>query len=852
MTLRHSPLAGICVIDFGHYIAGPLTGMLLADQGAEVIKVDRPNASGAPTPLAAVLNRGKRRLVLDLKTQSGRDTAVELIEAADVIIENFRPGVMNRLGLGAETMTTRNPRLIYLSLPGFASDVSPISQLPAWEGIIGAACGLYTDVNLLREFLGLPPNFSALPYGSVHGAVHGALAITTALIARETSGIGEIVEVPLVSAAMSAMGSSVLHFASQPRRYDLPSIPRLLRRTLMPLLRLTLAHASSQWRERAYQVVRGITPALMSSYVCSDNRLLHIFATDHRRHARDLLARLGLLHEMEREGLRDHNPYEAGGGRNNLSEGSGLPGRRQRQLRASIAARFREKPAGVWESELGAAGVPCSMQRMTAEWLALEALRVSGILVDIDDPNYGRMRQPGPHCWLRAETESAGSLRPVRTMSVQELETFTRDRLRPHPDDHGLAAAGMKTPAAKSKSVLDGTLVLDLSTMIAGPVCARTLAEYGADVIKIESPHPMHGPRMVCWFGADVDQGKRNLLLDVATKDGQGILRQLIERAGVLVHNFSRSAVTRLGLKMEDLARINPRLVLCRLSAFEGPEPGPWDERKAYDPVLQAASGIMVRYGSADQPEYHGLASCIDYVTGYCSALGAVLALYKRRRDPNGIGCEAVTSLAQGANLAQTPFAFDFPGWTRNEPSGQRCRGDDVLHRLYRARDGWLFLAARPDKRGAILATSELNPRGLAIADESNLARFLERRLRAKDVAYWQHVFRPLDVGIFPVRTLQQIRRATVERRPGARCVVGGPSIQVIRQAHPVGCEVDTLAPAYARLKRHPLRYLDPAPKPGSHTLEIIDELGIAKQEQRNLLKNGTIALQLSESYLPP
>src|SRR5687767_4993136 len=115
-------LDGIRVIDFGQYIAGPLAAMLLADQGADVIRVDPPGGPRYDTPANATWNRGKRSIVLDLKDTANRDTARRLIESADVVVENFRPGVMDRLGLGPQAMTAANPRLIYCSLPGFASD----------------------------------------------------------------------------------------------------------------------------------------------------------------------------------------------------------------------------------------------------------------------------------------------------------------------------------------------------------------------------------------------------------------------------------------------------------------------------------------------------------------------------------------------------------------------------------------------------------------------------------------------------------------------------------------------------------------------------------------------------------
>src|SRR3712207_5923283 len=115
-------LNGIRVIDFGQYIAGPLAAMLLADHGADVVRVDPPTGPRWDTPANATWNRGKRSIGLDLARPDDRATAGRLIASADVVIEGFRPGVMDRLGLGPWSATGANPRLIYCSLPGFASD----------------------------------------------------------------------------------------------------------------------------------------------------------------------------------------------------------------------------------------------------------------------------------------------------------------------------------------------------------------------------------------------------------------------------------------------------------------------------------------------------------------------------------------------------------------------------------------------------------------------------------------------------------------------------------------------------------------------------------------------------------
>jgi len=115
-------LDGIRVIDFGQYIAGPMTAMLLADQGADVVRVDPPGGPRWDSPANATFNRNKKSIVLDLKLAADLETARRLIETADVVVENFRAGIMDRFGLGAAKMTAANPRLIYCSLPGFAED----------------------------------------------------------------------------------------------------------------------------------------------------------------------------------------------------------------------------------------------------------------------------------------------------------------------------------------------------------------------------------------------------------------------------------------------------------------------------------------------------------------------------------------------------------------------------------------------------------------------------------------------------------------------------------------------------------------------------------------------------------
>ena len=148
-------LRGIRVVEFGQYIPGPLLGMLLAEQGADVIKVERPGGDPARSePAFATWNRSKRSVELDLKSATGLEKARELIGWADVLIENFRPSVADRLGIGYEE-TKDNPALIYCSLPGFGEE-SPHRNERGWEHIVGAATGAHQGVPGMDEPLFLP------------------------------------------------------------------------------------------------------------------------------------------------------------------------------------------------------------------------------------------------------------------------------------------------------------------------------------------------------------------------------------------------------------------------------------------------------------------------------------------------------------------------------------------------------------------------------------------------------------------------------------------------------------------------------------------------------------------------
>lgn len=205
------PLHGVKVVDLSVMISGPWAAMMLADQGAEVIKVESPglgdvmrflgSSKGGMTGIFIGNNRGKRSLVVDLKQAAGLDIVRRLIADADVLIQNFRPGAMERLGLGCDEMHALNPRLVYVSISGYGPD-GPSSHRRVYDNVIQAASGL---ASVQVDATGNPTLFRTLLCDKVT-SLTAAQAITAALFARERGHAeGQHVVLAMLDAAVAFM-----------------------------------------------------------------------------------------------------------------------------------------------------------------------------------------------------------------------------------------------------------------------------------------------------------------------------------------------------------------------------------------------------------------------------------------------------------------------------------------------------------------------------------------------------------------------------------------------------------------------------------------------------------------------
>ncbi|WP_332741548.1 CaiB/BaiF CoA transferase family protein [Hydrogenophaga sp.] len=198
-----TPLAGVKVIDFGQYIAGPGAAMTLAELGATVIKVEPLAGDQARhvgrygEAMVRAYNRGKRSIALDLKSEAGRAIAWRLIAQCDVVVQNLRPGAAEKLGLGPSEVRARHPRVIYLSISGFGG-AGPSSERPGYDIAAQAESGLMFVTGEADR----PPQKVGVPIVDAAAADLGAQAILAALYGRERSGMGETLEVSLLETAL--------------------------------------------------------------------------------------------------------------------------------------------------------------------------------------------------------------------------------------------------------------------------------------------------------------------------------------------------------------------------------------------------------------------------------------------------------------------------------------------------------------------------------------------------------------------------------------------------------------------------------------------------------------------------
>jgi formyl-CoA transferase/CoA:oxalate CoA-transferase len=383
--------------------------------------------------------------------------------------------------------------------------------------------------------------------------------------------------------------------------------------------------------------------------------------------------------------------------------------------------------------------------------------------------------------------------------------------------------------------------ILDLTGSLAGPYCTEILSALGADVVKVE--HPGRGDDSRAWgpaffAGGSViffaaNAGKRSLALDVRASAGREALLRLVERADVFLQSLRPGAAERLGLASEALLAANPRLVYCSIGSFG--RSGPLSDRPGYDPMIQAAGGILSVTGEPDRPGVRVGVSLVDQGTGQWAALGILAAL--RERDRTGRGRVVDVSLYETA-LGLLPYQI-----TRYLGTGEVSRRHGtafpliVPYQVFTTRDGELMIAAANDRLFAALCEAlelpELaadprfatNPERLARREE--LTWLLGARLRERDSAAWLERLERAGVPVSPVLDVGQVAEHPQTRALGILQELAGRRTVAL----PLSADGERV------------RHRSPPPLLGEHTAGVLSEVGYSRAEIAALAESGVIRL---------
>ncbi|MGF6470180.1 CaiB/BaiF CoA transferase family protein [Paraburkholderia youngii] len=349
---KTGPLSGVRVLDLTQFLSGPFGTQILGDLGAEIVKIEPPGgelARGVPPHFVEgdsayylAVNRNKKSVVIDLKTEKGAELVRELAAHFDVLVENNRPGVMERLGLGEAELRARNPRLVYCSISGFGQ-TGPDRDLPAYDMIVQAMSG---GMSLTGE-PGRAPVRAGIPIGDLAAGMYGVMGILAALFERQTSGEGRFVDVSMLDAQIAMLCYQGAYYlmsgeVPEPQGRGHDSIPTY----------------------RAFE--------------CGDGVSLVVTANTERMWA-DLCKAIDLPHLV-------HDPRFKDSAARLVNKVA---------LWEILEARFRDEPAQSWLDSLSSASIPAALVKTVDKALNASQVAHRDMIVELRSRAGSHVRVPG-------------------------------------------------------------------------------------------------------------------------------------------------------------------------------------------------------------------------------------------------------------------------------------------------------------------------------------------------------------------------------------------------------------------------------------------------------------------------
>jgi crotonobetainyl-CoA:carnitine CoA-transferase CaiB-like acyl-CoA transferase len=670
-------LDGIRILDLTWGSAGPLGVLLLAEQGADVIKVEPPGGDPFRSyPGYKVWTRSRRSVELDLKSPDGVAAFKSLCATADVVVESFRPGVMDRLGLGYDALHAEFPHLVYCSVPAWPPGHRKAGR-PGYDALVQAAAGQQWEQPGWRP----GPIFLPMPMPSMGTIFLVPSGILAGLLARERIGRGQHVSTSLLQ--------GVFLYTTQIWQY--------------------VEKADAAFHElMAKTYPPGVHQGMI--FECAEREYLHVSVMSGLAPKQTLDKILG-VEPPPAEELEGLLPLEQQLAMNNARRDAFKRWKRDELVEELRANNHAVEPIITME------------QALSDPHPQLDA---NNMVVEIDDPDFGPLRQIGV---------------PINLLGTPGGIQGAQPRVGEHTDEV-LAEAPTLTPWAapkqtseprpESRGPLDGLRCIDFGQYLAGPFGPMILSDLGMDVIKVE-PVTGDGMRMAGkpFFGCQ--RGKRDIALNIKEPEGLEIALELVRRADVVHHNMTRGTATRLGIDYEACKAVKPDIIYCNTYAY-GLE-GPLSHFGGLDPLYQAATGLEYEAGAThlgNDPLYYryGMA---DAGNAMLSVVGVLAALV--HRDKTGEGQELWTSLLDAGAVFASDAMLRADGTPVPRPRldhGQTGFGPE--YRLYETQDGWVQVAAlKSEHWDALCTTLGVDPS----LDHRTAEVQLEMRFRTKTAVSW-------------------------------------------------------------------------------------------------------------------
>lgn len=631
------PLAGIRVADFSNHAVGPTAASLLGALGADVIKIEPPKGDpirkilpykrGLPTT-STFVNLNKRSIVLNLKDAAEHAIAADIVANADVLIENFRSGVMERLGLGHDVVSARNPGIVYCSSGSFGPR-GPMAAIGSTDSQ-GQAFGGYASINGDPDGPGqISRNMGYIDVVGSQYLVQGAL---TGLYARQLTGRGQYVLGSqlnwVIGIQTSRLGHAIATGESpRPMGTAVPHIaPSQAFRARDARWIFLSAVTPEQWT--------GLCTVLGHSRWLEDPR----FATNADR----------VEHRSE------------------LAEA----------IRSAIAT----KEGSWWLQRLTAAGVPCAESLEYEDYLHNDHFIQNRSLIEVPLTDDSTLRVPSPP-WDFSESTVRMEPAPLPGQHAEEILVALESAGTPWPDHGRDPQAPTSAVPSLSGGPLAGLTVVDVSQGISGPYATLCMGDYGATVIKVEPPEGDYARTLGAPF-VDGDsamftmlnRNKKSIALDLDEAVDRDALIGMLATADVFVEDLSVQRREALGLTFDELHALNPRLVHCSVSQLG--QYGPWRDKAVTELELQALTGATHFLGQPGEAPVRIGADICSVGAGQNAYQGVLASLLARFRTGRGehvhVSQLQATLYTYGIMLA----AFDDP----DEWAGHHCsaRGNET------------------------------------------------------------------------------------------------------------------------------------------------------------------------------